>query len=434
MRALKPKSFLHSFIIFDRVPPRKEGSDPIVYFQYSINQEEQTKNEFINQVGAIIAFITFCQRFRTDAPCDYIFTKVHEIAMQELSGSIWMAVILTSEKPENRSLLNSILTHFRNMFSLFFVSLKPLHEAPLVADQKILSALPQAFPTILHSVDWNKLDFRYMFNSYIPQPFNPQINISQVCQQFLNTNSDLFDKIVVMYRHNRIVYSSFDDLDITRTLAFSMHRRFSHLFFHNPQRESDELTWLIGLYINSSGQTSIYQQPIIYNGHHHLLVAFRIGSFKIILTEKADIQLSEKILFSIPRRIQPIQQLLCKKNLVFKSNSIPIPYAIVTNDYVKHKMTYESFNIDAVADSYMDKNLIKSHDYAKMYAKNATIAIPVLNKYFVLCKRSIENDELKETILYSQPNPGGISHNLKISSFLIAPKDSKSDTTDCLLI
>ncbi|OHT17052.1 hypothetical protein TRFO_12770 [Tritrichomonas foetus] len=428
---MSQKNFLHSFLIFDSIPPRKEGSDPIIYYYYSSDQETlNDKNYQLTQAGLIITFISFCQRFNTSLPCDYVFTKVHELSMLELSGSIWMAVVLDSKKPENRALLNSILLHFRMMFSTFFVPLKPLGKSTTIGNQKVLDAIPAAFPSILNSVDWNRLDFRYLFSSYIYQPMNSSINIVSVCKQFLLNNADLFDNIAILYRQNRIIYSSFQP-NITRTLAFSMRHRFNHLFLHNPQRESDQLTWLIGLYINKAGLNAIYQQPIYFQGKPHLLVAFRDGYFKIVLSQPPEIEVTEEMLMSIPKRLRMVRQFLDKKNLHFTQNNVPLPYASARIFYRSQIMNYDCFNFDVASGSRMDINFVKSHEYAVMYGRTAVIAAPIQNQCFVRCETKIVNGAMQETLLYAQPTPGGISHNLKISSFILGSKETAHKQTGC---
>ena len=428
---MSTKCFLHSFFIFDVVPPRKEGADPVIYYYFSNNPDTtNNKNYRLTQVGLIITFISFCQRFSTDLPCDYVFTKVHEISMLELSGSIWMAVVLDSSRPKNRSLLNSVLLHFRTMFSSFFVPLKPLNSVPRVPNQEILNALPSAFPSILNSVDWNRFDFRYLFNSYIRQPMNNSEDIANVCKLFLQKNSKLFDNIAILYRKNKVVYSSFDPI-VTRTLAFSIRHRFNHLFLHNPQRNTGKLIWLIGLFINNSGISSIYQQPIYFNGNPHLLVAFRDRSFKIVLTQPPDITVTEDMLLSIPKRLGVVRQQLDPKNLIFTKRNVPLPYATCANSSVTQQMTYECLNLDTASGYRVDSNFIKSHEFAVMYGQNVVIAAPTPKQFFIRCERKIVNREMEETILYMQPPPGDISHKLNISSFIVDQKPFKKES--CLI-
>lgn len=437
MNDLKSKSLLYSFFIFDCVPPTGEGSAPTVYYYFSNDPEIENDNTYkLKQIGFILVFMSFCQRFSTDLPLDYIFTKNHEYSLLELSGSIWMAVVINSKKPENRALLHSILLHFRNMFSSYFVPLKSLRSEKITASEEILQKLDFAFPSIIKSVNWSRLDFRYLFNSSIPQPF--KIDMSIVCQEFLHNNSKLFDHIAIMYHvmgHNRIIYSSFDE-KTTQTLAFSMRRRFDHLFLHNPERETEQLTWIIGLYKNKSGINSIYQQQIFIDGVPHLLVAFRVEHFKIVLTQPINIEISEEMLNSIPRRLMPIQQYLTRKNIINPQNSIPIPFALVLNSYEKHTMTFAKSDLDVESDSRLDRYFIKNHESAVTYDKTSTIAVPEYGNSFVRCQIKIVEDKMTEELIFSKPPSSlkGISKKLKILSSLYTTKSNEQTNNDPCLI
>ncbi|KAK8888043.1 hypothetical protein M9Y10_039103 [Tritrichomonas musculus] len=431
MNDLTSNNLLYSFFIFDSTPPTGEGSAPEIYYYFC--NDPAIKNDKIyqlNQIGYILAFMTFCRQFSTDLPLDYIFTKNHEYSLLQLSGTVWMGVVLESKTPENRALLNSILNHFRNMFSSYFCPLTNSEEE--VPKKKVLKALKVAFPSILKSVDWSRLDFRYLFNSYISQPF--KIDMTNICREFLQNNSNIFDNIVIMYRHNRIIYSSFDP-STTRTLAFSMRRRFDHLFLHNPQRETEMLTWMIGLYINKSGFNSIYQQPIFLDGAPHLLVAFRVGYFKIVLTQPPDIEVSEEMLSSIPKRLLPIQQFLDKKNIYYPQKNVPIPFAAATNSYAIHKLAFNTSDLDAVSDSRLDRYFIKSHESAASYDRTATIAEPELGHSFIRCQRKIVNGQMEEELIFSKPplSSKGISEKLKIFSYAMKSTEKESKDSSCAI-
>lgn len=430
----KSKSLLYSFFIFDCVSPTGEGSAPKIYSYFCNDPEIANDNTYkLKQMGFILVFMSFCQRFSTDSPLDYIFTKKHEYSLLELSGSIWMAVVINSKTPENRVLLKSILHHFRNMFSSFFFPLKELHKEEIIARKEVLDVLDVAFPSILNSIDWSRLDFRYLFNSYIRQPF--KVDLTDVCTDFLNKNSKLFDNIAIMYHisgTNRIIYSSFND-DVTQTLAFSMRRRFDHLFLHKPQKESDRLTWIIGLYINKSGFNSIYQQPIFLDGVPHLLVAFRVEHFKIVLSQPPDIEVTEEMLNSIPRRLSQIQQYLTRQNIIYPQNNIPFPIALVENHLSNNTMTFVKSDLDADSDSRLDKCFIKCHESAIMYDKTSTIAGPESGHSFVRCQN--DNDQMDEVLIFSKPplSYKGISQKLKILSYTTKSKDNESKDSNCLI-
>lgn len=436
MNDLKSKSQPYSFFIFDCIPPTGEGSAPTIYRYICNDPEVENDNTYkLKQIGFILVFMSFCQRFSTDLPLDYIFTKNHEYSLLELSGSIWMAVVINSKKPENRALLHSILLHLRNIFSSYFFPLKSLYSEEMVARKEVLDQLKFAFPSILYLIDWSRLDFRYLFNSSIPQPF--KVDMSNICQEFLHNNSKIFDHIAIMYHilgHNRIIYSSFDERT-TQTLAFSMRRRFDHLFLHKPERETDQLTWIIGLYKNKLGINSVYQQRIFLNGIPHLLVAFRVEQFKIILTQPNNIEISEEMLNSIPRRLMPIQQHLTRKNIIYPQNNIPIPFAIVKNSYNKHTMTFIKSDVDVECDSRLDRYFIKSHEAAVSFDKTSTIAVPEYGHSFIRCQISNVDNQMNEELIFSKPpqSSKGISKKLEILSYTTKSNEQTSIDSSCLI-
>ncbi|OHT09146.1 hypothetical protein TRFO_22062 [Tritrichomonas foetus] len=430
---MNKKSYLHSFAIFNCVPPRKEGTDPIIYWYHGESDEVNQKYYKLNQIGLIITFISFCLRFDTNLPCDYVFTNEHEISMLELSGAIWMAVVLKSKEARNRSLLHSILQHCRMMFSTFFVPLPKLQEKMerFDIDNKILEYLDVAFPTIVNSIDWNRLDFRYLFNSFIMQPLKYEENrLEDVCKQFLSFNHDIIDDIAILYHHNRIVYSSFDPT-VTRILSFAMRRKFTHIFLHNPARETDILTWLVGLYINNAGLNSIYQPPVFYNGKRHLLLAFLDGNYKIVLTQPSDIIITEELLQSIPKRLWQVRQFLKNSPTISPLTEIPLPFATTKNLYKVQTITFENHNLDAAMTARVDPNFIQVHDVATAYSRNAIIAYPEKSSLFVKCE--IDDDTKEERIIIAQPTPGGVSHCLKICSFILQPRKAPSKNGFCLI-
>ena len=118
-------------------------------------------------------------------------------------------------------------------------------------------------------------------------------------------SSRLFNyNIIILYSKHKVVTSTFSNPDISRAFSFAMRKKFKYMYQHNPVCQK-EFSWLLGLYRNEKGITSVFQLPIYYkdNGSDqvkpHLFVAFKYHKFKIILTLK-EIVYSEDVLKSIP--------------------------------------------------------------------------------------------------------------------------------------
>ena len=431
-------SLLHSFIVFNAVPPSEEGADPKVLWYFG-NHGETDQYYALNQAGLLMTFVAFCKRFDTDAPCDYVFTNRHEIMMLELSGPIWMGVVLNSSRPTNRALLRSILLYCRSMFSFFFHPLGQLSKEPPVdgeEDPHVTQWVNYAFPLIVKSVDWNHLDFTYIFNSCVIQGLNTRKSsgrksLATLCRELISRNPLLVDNVAILYQKRKVVYSTFDH-DVTRILAFGVRHRFGHLFHHKPAAGAPEkLTWLVGRYRNQVGLLSMYQQPIYYGGRPHLVLAFKFKRFKIVLTQPPDSEVSEESLDMIERQLFDITAFLADSSPVTTKPSVPLSFALALNDEEPKKLTFECVQIDAASRYSIDDTFAWIHAATSDYAKKAVTAMPTKYSFFTKCDRSVENKELLLTFSRSatQGMASGISKCLSFCGMIVKNTQRKETPT-----
>ena len=353
--------------------------------------------------------------------------------MLELSGSIWMAVTVHRADSSKRSLLKSILLYCRSMFSYFFHPLNPLNtisrnEKPL---PEIISKISESFPFIVGSIDWIRLDFTYLYESIIKQHIHNNINeLHDLCQNLLIKESNLFDNILILYRKHRVIYSTFSK-DITKALSFGMRKKFQYLYLHKPFSSSETFHWLIGLYINPKGISSVYQQPIYYNGSGHLFVAFKYHKFKIVLTNPNNLELNDSTFKKMPEKLKDILKYL--KNC-YPKRPVYSPYPFAKSFFNGKEGYLDSISdqIDSHSRHIIHSNFIKIHDLALYLGITSTIALPVKNNFSIICKKNdIENTE---TIIAVQCEKEKVSEYLDISLKLIDPKQINQNSNDCFLI
>ncbi|KAH0793032.1 hypothetical protein GPJ56_003083 [Histomonas meleagridis] len=353
-----------------------------------------------------------------------------------------MAVVIKYNGRNNRELLSAILDYCRMMFSYYFVPLPDSREENLnqmTADPKILVAIPHAFESILATINWNRISLdTYIFNSYQRQPMDGDPSeIQDFCQRVLNLKIEQngkelneFDSITILCQ-KKVVYSSLDPTSV-RAVAFGLRRKFTHLFLHNPKTTYQSLTWLIGMYINSEGRHSFFQQPIYYDKKPHSIIAFKYQKYKIFITQPMDIEVSDKYFLSIPRKLARIQQYLKERYPRYIENNIPIPFAIAKNSRKDQIMVLDSFQIDAVLRVLVDANFVLAHQHTLHYDDNfAEIAFPSSSGLFV---NSInDNNEETELILMMKVSARNISEYLKICKLIKKRKENVQEKHCSLL-
>ena len=426
----KEETLLHSFIIFNIVPPKKEGAKPQIYWYYS--PEEQDEETKLNQVGLILTFAGFCRKFtKFDDPrmeCDYIYTNKHEIAIQKLFGDIYMSVTIESTKPFNRYVLQSILQYCKSMFSHFWVYLPEeiLAEEESPSNEMIIENLENAFGYIIKSIDWGHLDFMYLFNTYTTQKINGDINaLERICAQLLIRHRKELVDIAILYRNHRVVHTTFS-ATVTRVLAFGMRKKFGYLYLHNPRADRDALTWIIGMYTDMNGLKSLYQPVIYISGTPHLLVAFKLKHFKIVLTLNPNIEVDMQLLNEIPRYLKDLREFLKELQATKPIRDVPVPFALAKVDMSKQQLYFDCSQIDARSRPAVDINIIRGHQAAVVTDNAASVAFPGISGYFVYVSRRKD----RETIVTCKSPTPNVSDSLKICQRISVIKDQGNKNQD----
>lgn len=424
----KDETLLHSFFIFNIIPPKKEGALPIIYWYYStVEHDEEFK---LNQVGLIITFAGFCRKFKPDQDCDYIYTNKHEIAIQKLYGDIYMSVTIESTKPFNRYLLQSILKHCKSMFSHFWVPLPEIvldgEEPP--SNELIVSQLDDAFQFIIPSIDWAHLDFSYIFNSYTTQQINGDMNqLKQLCAQLLLRHRNELVDIAILYRNHRVVHTTFS-ATVTRALAFGMRKRFGHLFLHNPRADRDALTWIIGLYTDMNGLNSVYLPVVYIGGIPHSLVAFKLKHFKIVLTLNPNIEIDSSMLNEIPKYLKDLREFLKNQQATKPIRDVPVPFAFASDSQQDQQLYFDCSQIDAKSRPAVDINIIRGHQSVVVTGNIASVAFPGTSEYFVTISRN--GPKKTERVVTCKSPTQNVSDSLKICQRISATKDQNKKVDD----
>ena len=421
----KEETLLHSFIIFNIVPPKKEGAKPEIYWYYS--PEEQNEETRLNQVGLILTFAGFCRKFtKFDNPrieCDYIYTNKHEIAIQQLFGDIFMSVTIESTKPFNRYVLQSILQYCKSMFSHFWVYLPEeiLADEESPSNDLIISNLDNAFGYIIHSIDWAHLDFMYLFKTYTRQKINGDFDkLKNLCAKLIVDHRKELDNIAILYRNHRVVHTTFSPT-VTRVLAFGMRKKFRYLYLHNPRADRDALTWIIGMYTDMNGLKSLYQPVIYISGIPHLLVAFKLKHFKIVLTLNPNIEVDMRMLNEIPQYLKELRTFLKDIQATKPNRDVPVPFALAEVNMRSQQLHFDCSQIDAKSRPAVDINIIRGHQAAVITDISASVAFPGISDYFVtVSRRKAEDKEIIVTCKSPTPN---ISDSLKICQRISVIKD-----------
>lgn len=418
VESVKENSILRSFTIFNIIPPKKEGAKPKIYWYYS--KEERTEEEKLNEVGLIITFAGFCRKFKPENECDYIFTNKQEIGIYRLYGDIFMSVSIESHAPFNRFLLQSILRHCKLMFSHFWVPLPDIileGENP-PSEEMIESQIDYAFQCIISSINWSHLDFSYIFNSFTRQQITGDFHaLKRMCAQLLLRHRKIFSDICILDRKHRVIHSTFT-ATVTQALAFGMRKRFGHLFLHNPRADRDALTWIIGCYTDTNGINSLYQPVIYIGGVPHLLVAFKLHNYKIVLTLDPEITIDEKILREIPHHLRSIRDYLRNNTAVKPITEVPVPFALAMDD--QQEMSFDCCQIDAKSRQAVDENFIRGHQAAMYTDTIASVGFPGVQEYFITVIRGARKAE--KVVTCKSPSIT-LSEQLKICNRIIVLKE-----------
>lgn len=322
------------------------------------------------------------------------------------------------------------------MFSYFFHPLGPLSGKPPrdpTADPAIVKCIEYAFPSIVESIDWNRLDFTYIFNSCVMQKLDTGMDeLELICRNLIANNSDLIDNIAILHQKRKVIASTFDT-EVTRILAFAMRHRFKHLFLHSPRAiRPERLTWLIGRYINKLGMMSTYQQPLYINGKPHLILAFRFKRFKIVLTQPPNVEVSERGYDRVEKMLTPLTDFLRERTAVVLKPSVPLHFALTMNDTHAQRMTFECVQIDALSRYRVDWNFIGIHEATRDYAPRAVVGMTAKYNWFVKCDRTQDGNEL--ILTFSKENTQGMAHgvtrSLRFCKMIVNSMDKKNKTVN----
>lgn len=432
-------SNLQCFIVFDQIPPREEGAEPIIYWHTSTHEMEH--NSLINQAGLFITFLNWTQKFSPDFPCDYISTSKHEISLLKLYGTIWMGVSVYSRSSDDRFILHSILRYCRIMFSHFFVALPELDD-PLIDPsnsdnfnnvnfdinvdiEEVKKVLKYAFPYIVESIDWTRLDYSYEFNSIQQSRVSHYEELKDECKKFIQNNQDIVDGIAILHKRE-VIYSSYNTY-VTRAITFAMRKRFKLIYLPDLVQNPMKLSWLIGLYIDRNGLNSIFLHPIYFDNKVHFIIAFKLGIYKIFLTIPDGLEIDEQFLICIPRKMSKVVAVV--KNIKILKVLYPpkineISFAISQNEPLKQKMSFNGNLISTFSKIKIDSDFIKGHELAVTYDKSPKIGYPDKENYFVFCDSQIGENAIETLSLFQTPS------SIKQISPLLKMKDKILSSTN----
>ena len=225
------------------------------------------------------------------------------------------------------------------------------------------------------------------------------------------------------------------DSDAVRAISFGLRKKFAHLFMHNPRTDLDhDFFWLIGMYINDSGNKAFYQQPIYLNQKPHMIAAFKFMNYKIVITMPGNVEASEESYSTIPKKLKKICAYLYSYPVENKENNIPISYAITRYNSKIQTMKFESSRIDAVSKLLIDSLFISIHektfDFDNTYSE---FAYPTNENFFIDC--IYNSNKQFEQILTLNISEKTISRYLSICR--LVKKRAKKETnanTNCLII
>ena len=308
---------LQSFIVFDGVMPLAEGSEPAVFFTH-LPQESNNKHFAVNQVGLLLTFIRFAQRFSDDLPCDYIRTSSHETSLLELDNQVWISVQrqISPSMPSNRNLLHSILQSCKRIYKLFF-QLPERDKKTAEVTPTSVKILQHAFQMIVDSITWADLGFIHLFDSFFQLKLDDVFSSQMypIIQNILTSNTHIAH-IAIMYSKYFIFYTF--PTDIARTLAICLRMKLPYLFPRVLVKEEERLYWIIGLSMTNRKSCCIYAPPLYIDGKKYPLIALRMKKLRFIMTLKDDITPMPDLLQQIPPVIRNLRK-HCEK-LKFKSN------------------------------------------------------------------------------------------------------------------
>lgn len=435
--SLEDASLLEAFYVFDVIPPPQEGAKPILYWCRTTKSD--AKQPEVNQIGLFITFIGLCKRFHPDQECDYIRTSEREIGFLQLYKSIWMAICLVSTGSNNRFIIRSILEYCRSMFSHFFEPLpevdaftEAISEESFVRAQvaatatdpkanRVIRKIPGAFPDIVDSVNWTSLDYTLLYNSVSVYPLRDDAaaQLTAVCED-LRANDDMIDHIAVLAGH-KVVATTFS-WTVTRALAFGMRKRFKHMYMQNLQVSRDQLSWLVGLYMNRDSVPSIFQQLVYYDDEGHLIVAFRYRKYKIVLALKPEIEVVVSELKKIPMRLKRIKEVLTRAETE-EIPAVPFQFVCSKNWVARQKSLFygNMLRADAQSRAAINSIFIQIHRYAVNYSANATIAFKEPRGFSVWCQRTVKPESSEQMTAFKIPerDDEGVTMILRVATLFV---------------
>jgi hypothetical protein len=316
------------------------------------------------------------------------------------------------------------------MFSYFWVPLSD--EYSEFSQEMFESSIADAFNFIIGSIDWKHLEFYYLFNSYTIQPITGNLEeLKQICARLLLRHKNVLNDIAIIYRKQKVVHTTFSP-SVTRALAFGMMKKFKYLFLHHPKADKSILTWIIGLYTDMNGLESLYQPVIYINDTPHLLVAFKLKHFKIVLTLNPNAQVDIPTMKEIPKYLKELRTFLSEQQTMNPSNDVPIPFALAIDDQHDQQLYFDSSQIEARSRHAIDTNIIRGNQANVDFGNVAAVAFPGIDDYYVYVVRNGPK-KVERVVTCKNPSPK-ISDTLKICNRICCTRNQTATNTSFCLI
>ncbi|OHT02045.1 hypothetical protein TRFO_30962 [Tritrichomonas foetus] len=273
---------LFNFIVFDSIVEEKEGAVNDVFYSFSTNNEfNNDENRKMIEVGILTTFIFFCNNFKPNNNCDYIFTGKREICLIHIGESVFISASLISTVATHRLVLQSVLNSIKNI--LFLNILPPKRNGNGKITNEFQTGINKFLPQIISLIRWNDLIFTELWDASLPLVGLSQQsrNLFEYDLREVQNDNDFIFGLILTVRDKLIAHTT--DPELSRLLITLIFSKFSFFFPRKLKKKENVLRWIIGYNKEQNGSINVFTPPIIWNGKKYAIAALQYNKVRLIM-------------------------------------------------------------------------------------------------------------------------------------------------------
>ena len=178
---------LDSFIIFDGIPPKEEGADPVVFWMYpdyTGPDKEQYSNSIFNRVGLYLTFIGFCRDFGANKYCEYFQTDQFLTVFTCIGAEVYCAATFQTSDSSKHIILEKSMEAFRALFLHIFTP--PVRKGDDIDKESVAKFALDFLDDLLRI---------FQFNPILPR-LSPSYDLWSLCEGAIATSKEAIPHLI----------------------------------------------------------------------------------------------------------------------------------------------------------------------------------------------------------------------------------------------